>query len=328
MNHKIKNILMFDTSLGTRNLGDYIIRDSINNEMEYLLKKNFVVRCATHTPICNFLNLIKKGPIYKYCKTADYKFLCGTNIFKGTLLKINSDWAINLKSIFFYKNSIALGCGMGKNKKGFYDLYTKFIYKRILSKNYYHSARDEKTKEFIESLGFKAINTGCPTTWKLTSEHCKKIPKTKSQSVVFTLTDYSKNEKYDQQLIDILVKQYDKVYYWPQGTGDLEYLYKLKGVDNIEVLGPNLETYSSLLKKGNIDYIGTRLHGGIYAMQNFVRTIIIIIDNRARDMKQTYNLNTIERNELESLSKMINSEFETKIRINEDNINEFKKQFN
>lgn len=318
---------MFDTSLGTRNLGDYIIRDSINNEMKYILDENFVVRCATHTPICNFVNLLKKGPIYEYCKKADYKFLCGTNIFKGTLLKINSDWAINLKSIPFYKKSIALGCGLGKNKKGYYDFYTKFIYKRILSKEYYHSARDEKTKEFIESLGFKAINTGCPTTWKLTSEHCKKIPKSKSKSVVFTLTDYSKNEKLDQELINILTKEYSKVYYWPQGTGDLDYITKLKNIENIEIIGPNLQSYVDLLKKGNIDYVGTRLHGGIYAMQNYVRTIIIIIDNRARDMKKTYNLNTIEREKISNLSELINSIFETKIKINEENINKFKQQF-
>ena len=62
-------------------------------------------------------------------------------------------------------------------------------------------------------------------------------------------------------------------------------------------------------------------------MQNLVRSIIVIIDNRARDMKETYNLNTIERKNIKQLDKMINSEFETKIKINEENIREFKKQF-
>ena len=324
---KTKKILMFDTSLGTRNLGDYIIRDSINDGMKYLLEDNFVVRFPTHTPICKFLQLLKKGPIYKNCNGADYKFLCGTNLFKGSLIKINSDWSLDLKSIPFYKNSVALGCGLGKNKKGFYDPYTKFIYKRILSKKYYHSTRDEKTKLFLESLGLKAINTGCPTLWKLTTEHCKKIPVEKAGKVVFTLTDYSKDKERDQKLIDTLVKNYKEVYYWPQGVGDLEYLREFRNTNKIEILSPNLESYKAKLAAGNIDYVGTRLHGGIYAMQNLVRTIIIIVDNRAKDMKETYNLVALERNKIEELEKLINSEFPTNVKIDEKKIAKWKAQF-
>lgn len=324
----MKKILMFDTSLGTRNLGDYIIRDSINAEMSYILSKNFVVRFSTHTPIGKFKNLLKKGPILKCCQTADYKFICGTNIFKGSLFKINSDWAVDLTTIPFYKNSIALGCGLGRNDKKFYDFYTKYIYKRVLSKKYYHSVRDEDTKQFLESLGLKAINTGCPTMWGLTPEHCAKIPKTKSENVIFTLTDYNKDEQADQKLINILVKNYNRVYYWLQGTGDLEYLSKFNNVEKIEIVNPNLESYKKVLVEGNVDYVGTRLHGGICAMQNFVRSIIIIIDNRARNMKKTYNLNTVERKNITELENFINSEFETKIKINQEGINKFKGQFN
>ena len=324
---KIKNILMFDTSLGTRNLGDYIIRDSINDGMDYLLSNNFVVRFSTHTPIGKFKNLLKKGPILKYCQNADYKFICGTNIFKGTLFKINSDWAVDLITIPFYRNSIALGCGLGKNDKKFYGLYTKFIYKKILSKKYYHSVRDDNTKKFLESLGLKAINTGCPTMWKLTQEHCKTIPSKKAKNVIFTLTDYNQNIEADQKLINILINNYDKVYYWLQGTGDLKYLSNFKNTDKIDIIAPNLESYKRILTTGNVDYVGTRLHGGIYAMQNSVRSIIVIIDNRARDMKETYNLNTIERDNIDELEQIINSNFETRIKLNEENIRKFKNQF-
>ena len=57
----IKKILMFDTSLGTQNIGDYIIMDSINSEMKYLIEDSFVARFSTHTPICRCIQLLKKG---------------------------------------------------------------------------------------------------------------------------------------------------------------------------------------------------------------------------------------------------------------------------
>ena len=76
------------------------------------------------------------------------------------------------------------------------------------------------------------------------------------------------------------------------------------------------------------DYVGTRLHAGIFAMQNHVRSLIIVIDNRARDIKDNYNINAIERvNISKKLEKYINSEFPTVININEKNIKEWKNQF-
>ncbi|MEI3046520.1 MAG: polysaccharide pyruvyl transferase family protein [Romboutsia timonensis] len=65
------------------------------------------------------------------------------------------------------------------------------MYSKILSKNYIHSVRDERTKRFVEELGYKAINTGCPTMWKFNDEFCKEVPTKKSDKVIFTLTDYS-----------------------------------------------------------------------------------------------------------------------------------------
>ena len=82
-----------------------------------------------------------------------------------------------------------------------------------------------------------------------------------------------------------------------------------------------------MLKK-NTDYIGTRLHAGIYAMQNFCRSIILIVDNRARDIKSTYNIVAIERDDIkDNLVKMINGKIDTRINIDEKAIQEWKSQF-
>ena len=196
-----------------------------------------------------------------------------------------------------------------------------------MSKEYIHSVRDENTKIFLEKLGFTAINTGCCTLWDLTSQHCKDIPKIKSDTVVFTLTDYSKNIEKDQQLIDILKKKYKKIYFWPQGLEDYDYFKSLDNINNIKMLGPSLEEYETFLKNNDCDYVGTRLHGGIKALQLKKRSIIISIDNRARNMGRDYNLVCIERNDIYNLNNLIDSEIETNITLDFEKINQWKSQF-
>ena len=320
------NISVFDTSQGTQNLGDYIIMESINNEMKYLFDNNFVSRFSTHTPIARWYQNIRKGMVLRVLEKSKYKFIGGTNIFKNTLFRFNPDWSINCFNIKFYRGSIAIGCGSALNAKKM-DVYTKILYKKILNKELIHSTRDERTKNMLENLGFKAINTGCATLWKLTPEHCRNIPKEKSDRVVFTLTDYLVDRNSDIMLIDILKKNYKNVYYWIQGAEDYEYYKTLPNTNNIKIISPNLEAYREILKNG-IDYVGTRLHAGIYAMQHFCRSIIISIDERAEDMDKTYNLGCISRNNINTeLEKKINSSFETRIKIDVDAIQLWKSQF-
>ena len=61
---------------------------------------------------------------------------------------------------------------------------------KVLSKKYVHSVRDDAAKELLESMGFKAVNTGCPTLWGLTPAFCANISKKKSNSAIMTLTSY------------------------------------------------------------------------------------------------------------------------------------------
>ena len=65
----------------------------------------------------------------------------------------------------------------------------------------------------------------------------------------------------------------------------------------------------------------------MFALQHKKRTIILAIDNRVRDMKRTYNLNSIERDNIEELEKVLLSEWETKICINKKNIEKWLSQF-
>jgi polysaccharide pyruvyl transferase WcaK-like protein len=270
--------------------------------------------------------VLLKNYISRNCEPENLKFLGGSNIFKHNLFRYMLDWNINFFTMGLYRNSVSIGGGCERDPATV-NWYTKHIYKTILSKDFVHSTRDSKTKAFLESLGFKAVNTGCPTMWSLTSAHCKLIPTTKAKDVVFTLTDYSRDQEKDQQLIDILVKNYKVVYFWLQGARDLEYFNSFNGTEHIKLVNPNLKSYQHILNRGHVDYVGTRLHAGIYAMQHKVRSIILAVDNRARDIKTDYNLNVIERGEIGQLEAMINSAFVTDVHIDEKRINLWKKQF-
>ena len=181
------------------------------------------------------------------------------------------------------------------------------MYQRVLSHDYYHSVRDERTKRYVESLGLKAINTGCVTMWKLTPEFCKSIPDQKSNKVVFTLTRRLDKDEKDQFLIDTLVENFEEVYFWPQGAWDYDYFKQFNHVDAIKVLPPSKDAYDQFLTQNETDYVGTRLHGGIYAMRHGRRTIIIAIDERAREIHKGNHLNCIEKDEIDKLRKLIPS---------------------
>ena len=319
-----KNVL-FDTSSGSQNMGDYVIVNSVQRELNYVLNDNFLVKYSTHTPVSHFYQNIKRNGLIKYTNSSKYKFIAGTNLLNYNMLLPWNNWNVNIFNYKPYKNAILVGAGMNPNAKKV-NLYTKWLYKKILSKNYIHSVRDERTKKFLESIGLKAINTGCATMWCLTENFCKTIPKMKSKNVIFTLTDYCPDIENDQKLINMLLKNYEKVYFWIQGSKDYEYINKFDNISKIIFVNPNLESYEKILNEG-IDYVGTRLHAGIFAMQHHCRSIIIGVDNRALDIKQKYNINCFYRNDIETIEKFINSTFETNVCIDEEAILDWKKQF-
>lgn len=326
----VEKIIMYDTAIASDNIGDEIIMNSVYKEMQPILESYMVLRHSTHTPIMHLFQLLsKKDPAFSYYSDAKYKFIGGSNIFKQTLRVRRADWNINIFDYLFYKDVITIGCGTSFGVSFKTDKYTKKLYKKILNSEYYHSVRDDKTKKFLESLGVKAINTGCVTMWSLTEEHCKEIPDSKSKKVVFTLTGYKPDIKNDEKMIDIIVGNYNEVYFWPQSIGDLSYFKLLtNSKKNIKVLNPNLYAFEKLLDAGNIDYIGTRLHGGICALQHKCRTIIISIDNRAEDMNEKNNLRCIKRRNIEKeLFERINEKRSTSIIVDFEMIQKWKEQF-
>lgn len=244
----MKNILLLDTSIGSLNQGDDIIKISIKNNWRELFYGNYIMRLATHTPIYNaFQSLIYKNKLSVF-RDADYKFLCGTNALYTNMLCPLPAWNINLFNCGLVSNTICLGVGIGINSKNV-NWYTRKLYSKVLSRNYVHSVRDSKTKLFLEEMGFRAENTGCPSLWGLSPEHCQVIPKSKGDAVIFTLTYYKREEKLDKLMIDILIRNYKDIFFWPQCIKDLEYLSQIFDLSKIKIVPPNIEEYDWFLSK-------------------------------------------------------------------------------
>ena len=131
--------------------------------------------------------------------------------------------------------------------------------------------------------------------------------------MLFTLTGYQADAENDKLMVDILRNNYNELFFWPQTPTDLDYLRNLGDFD-VKIVRPNLCAYDKILKNNDIDYVGNRLHGGIRALQDGCRSLIIAIDYRAVNMSKQYGLPIIERENIRSeLDKFINSSFDTKI---------------
>lgn len=317
----MKNVVLYSPGLSSLNLGDKIIAESGKEHLNPILKNSFTVEVATHLPQSYYY--------MRHLKDADLKFVLGSNLLKSTFFGFKRQWDITLRLSNVTGPCILMGAGWWQygNKP---NLYTKILLKNILSKKHIHSVRDDYTLEMLKSIGINnVINTSCPTMWKLTKDHCEQIKKEKSRDVVFTLTDYNRNKTKDTSLVNTLIKNYSNVYLWPQGLSDHEYIRSME-VDSskVEVLTPSLEAFNEVLEKGNIDYIGTRLHGGIRALQKKVRTIIIGIDNRAKEKNKSFNIPVLDRKDIGKLDEVINQDLETNIKIPVENIKKWKEQFN
>ena len=81
------------------------------------------------------------------------------------------------------------------------------------------------------------------------------------------------------------------------------------------------------LNTQEVDYIGTRLHAGIRAIQKKKRTLILSIDNRAIEIAKDINLNSCERGNNKEIKEFILNNYKTDIKIKKQEIEEWKSQF-
>ncbi len=316
----MKTISLLDTSINNYNLGNLIIMDSIEVIMNDLFNNDFIFKMQASESF-------GKTSIQNFNKS-DYIFFGGTNALTSNMNK-EKYIGFSLLNLISINRLSLLGVGWWQyqNEPNF---YTKIFLKRMLHSSLLHSVRDSYTQKMLQSIGIEnVLNTSCPSTWELTKQHCDQISNSKSDSVVFTITDYNKKPEADSSFINRIQDEYKSTFFWPQGSGDLEYFSKLAIPyrNKINILKPNLESFNSLIKNKGVDYIGTRLHAGIRALQNKNRALIIAIDNRANEIANDINLDISKRGNLEQISSFINTCPPNSIKIPTTEIEKWKNQF-
>lgn len=310
---------LLDPSICSTNSGDQIIMEAVNTEISRTLEGMFVIRFPTQ----EYLGARSRRLLAR----ASLKVLGGTNLLSSNM-HIYNQWKINLVDMWRLREVVLLGVGWWQYQDD-PNLYTRTLLRRVLSSGWLHSVRDNYTREKLEKIGIRnVINTGCPTLWPLTERHCDGIPRDKGQNVVFTLTDYSRDATADRALIEQLSKTYAKAYFWPQGADDLDYLRDLDGVERVSILPPGLRAFNGLLESDlSLDYVGTRLHAGIKALNAGRRTIILAVDNRALEMGRDVGLNVVDRTSIAEIERMLTSTFRVRLEIDFESIETWRRQF-
>lgn len=313
---EIKNIGVMDTTVGAVNHGNEIIMQAVYKYLKLAYEKDFIIK---------FPFLDDFGPYsIKFMEDCKYIFLGGTNALNSKM-NVEKYIGVNEKNLdSLYNKVILMGVGWLCYESN-PNFYTQKILNVILNKEILHSVRDSYTENKLKSIGVNnVINTGCPTIWGFDEEHCKTIPTGKSDEVIMMLTPRQMEQ--DVAIVKAIRENYKKIYFWIQSPWDYHYIKSLCP-EAIQISSELVDLENFLETHKKIDYVGTRLHGGLKCLQHRKRTIIIAIDNRAIEMKNDFHLPVILPEEVEQLDDKINGDFITDIHLPKENIIKWLRQF-
>ena len=311
-------ITIFDTSIKSDNIGDEIIIEAVRrHSCEMFPNADFL-----NLPTTSRLNQVQ----LKEAANTEISFVGGTNLLCNNWL-FRPQWKIGLREIFSLPPVILFGVGWRFYQPNI-DFPTKLFLHKLLHKNHLHSVRDNYTLNRLKNIGIQnVINTTCPTMWQLTPEFCDKIPTQKTDTALVTVTAYRHATEIDRKWLEIVLASYSKIYLFPQMAGDGQYVQNMNLSADIVVLPHTLATYDNLLANTELDYIGTRLHGGIRALQRCRRSLIIEVDNRATEIARDTNLPTSKRDDFEAITHWITNKKPTIINLPSAEITRWKEQF-
>ncbi|NMN02477.1 polysaccharide pyruvyl transferase family protein [Bifidobacterium panos] len=317
-------ITLLDTAMGSENAGDQIIMSYVQKQMGELFPQQSFKHLPTHTYSSVLESAIKN----------ERKFVCGTNMLTMNL-KENNPLALPLLRLTAYHNSVVLlAVGMRNLKQITAKAFTPYsvrVLKYLLDPTVLHSVRDEQTKRALEEAGIRnVVNTACVTMWDLTPDFCTQIPTSKNVDVLTTVTDYARDPEQDKFMLETLIEHYRNVYFWIQAEEDLEYVSSLIDINQIKTIGHHMSNLDAFLSehKESIDYFGTRLHAGVHCLNHKVRSMIVVVDNRARAIGKDTNIPVIERDDLrQRMEQLIEEERSTSISLPFGAIERWKNQF-
>jgi len=319
-------ILLFNPSLkdnaGTlnSNLGDIIISQAVIAEIHRIFPKEEIISISSHA----YPGETERLKI----KKARCRIVGGTNVLSSDMRHCRQ-WSVPGKVMALHP---AVLCGVGwQHYQSSITLFSKVLLKCALSRTFIHSVRDGYTKQKLATCGIRnVVNTSCPTLWGLAGQTKVVNEQKPAKSVLLMLTDYRKNPEADRFLVSCLVKHYKTIYFWPQGEMDLDYLQTLMKdkAFNLVVLERTLAALDACLSATpDLDYVGTRLHGGIRCLVAGKRSLILEVDNRATEIAKETGLPTLSRTDTANIVKWVNVGWKSEISVDEKPIKKWREQF-
>jgi hypothetical protein len=88
-----------------------------------------------------------------------------------------------------------------------------------------------------------------------------------------------------------------------------------------------LDGVTRLLREGGLDYVGLRLHCGVLALQHKVRSLVVIVDNRAAEIARDTRLPAIARDDIGGIESWVNGSPPAELLLPHDAIIAWKMQF-
>ena len=313
----LKRVALLDTAVASTNLGDRIIMDAVRRELAPLIGDAFPFDIATH----EWMGSKSRSLI----RRSDLAVVGGTSLLSSHI-GLRSTWKLSPLDGLAGLNLVLMGAGW-RAYQGRSDPYSAWLLRSVLSRKRVHSVRDGYSARKLAALGLdNVLNTACPTLWALTPERLAATPREQGQAAVVTLSAHFGRPQHDRELLQLLARCYETVYFWPQSDEDFAYVRDL-GDAKLTHLAPTLEAYDALLRDApSLDHVGVRLHGGIRALQHGRRTLIIEVDNRAKTIAEDVALPTVARGDAVELERRIRSSFETRLKLPWQAIQDWKSQ--
>jgi len=320
------NICLFNPGIednrGTpsSNLGDLIIEKAVRRELSRFAGSSRVFSVTTQAyPARKQLGRILRSRL---------RLVGGTNLLSSNMDTYNQ-WKFTPFQAGLIRNAVLLGVGWWQYQ-GEPNEYTRRLLRRCLSGDWLHSVRDDYTLRKLKGIGIEnVVNTGCPTMWPLADFSPGDYPREKADSVLLMLTDYISlhiRPELDVTLVELLLEKYRNVYYWPQGRQDLGLVSRWGG--RLRILDHDVASLFRLIEGPEpLDYVGTRLHGGVACLLARRRSLILEVDNRAAEIAKDTNLTTCARDDFDFISRWIAGPTDTIIQMDSRAISMWREQF-
>ncbi len=308
-------IVLVDPGATSTNLGDRIIARAVHEcFVDELVERGVdVVSIPLHGPIDDTHR--------RTLRAASDVVVSGTNLLSDHMW-FRSAWNWSRSDISLAAGKLTVfGAGWWQYQIAGIDWPTRRWF-HSLSGSKSWAVRDVYSADRLTAGGVKALHTSCPTLWGVEEQQ---MPGG-AHRVVVTLTDYTQDRASDGALLNILRERFDEVWLWPQGPGDAAYFGSL-GVADSDVLEPSVEAFDHELLQPGTSYVGLRLHGGIRATQLKVPSLVLSVDNRAREISRSVGLVCPSRHDLTGIRTLLGSSERHPLDMPHENIADWSKQW-